>query len=482
MDLTPTSWPQPQAARQIFCNRTLSMRGVRAIGYDMDYTLIHYRTEVWERHVYDFAKRRLQSLGWPVADLHFVGDLMVRGLILDTQLGNILKVNSFGYVKQARHGTHPIDHDEQKQLYSQTLVSLSERRWVFLNTLFSLSEACLYAQLVDLVDAKKLPGVLGYEDLYRRVRDLIDEAHVEGQLKHEIMSEPERFVALDEDGPQTLWDQRAAGKKLLLITNSDWLFTRRMMAYVFDRFLPRGHTWRELFHFVMVAARKPDFFTRKAAVFEVMEDDGLLRPTQGTLSEGKVFWGGDASLVEETLQLGGDQILYIGDHIWGDLNVSKTLMRWRTCLILRELEADLGALDSFSEVQRELDALMTKKERLEHQISHLRLALARLQSRLGPTLGLPEPVIHDAIARTRGAIVALDDRIRPLVDQATGLSNRWWGPIMRAGNDRSHLARQIERHADIYTSRVSNFLVATPYAYLRSMRAPLPHDPAVAAS
>mgnify|MGYP002355083439 CR=1 FL=1 len=35
----------------------------------------------------------------------------------------------------------------------------------------------------------------------------------------------------------------------------------------------------------------------------------------------------------------------------------------------------------------------------------------------------------------------------------------------------------MERYADIYTSRVSNFLFATPFVYLRSPRGSLPHDP-----
>ena len=48
--------------------------------------------------------------------------------------------------------------------------------------------------------------------------------------------------------------------------------------------------------------------------------------------------------------------------------------------------------------------------------------------------------------------------------------------MMRTGIDKSHLARQVERYADVYTGRVSNFLHATPYAYLRSHRGSLPHD------
>ena len=48
--------------------------------------------------------------------------------------------------------------------------------------------------------------------------------------------------------------------------------------------------------------------------------------------------------------------------------------------------------------------------------------------------------------------------------------------LMRAGNDKSRLARQIERYADVYTSRVSNFLYLTPFGYLRAPRGSLPHD------
>jgi hypothetical protein len=42
--------------------------------------------------------------------------------------------------------------------------------------------------------------------------------------------------------------------------------------------------------------------------------------------------------------------------------------------------------------------------------------------------------------------------------------NRRWGYLSRAGvNDKSQLMRQIEKYADIYTSRVSNFLRYTPF-------------------
>ena len=48
---------------------------------------------------------------------------------------------------------------------------------------------------------------------------------------------------------------------------------------------------------------------------------------------------------------------------------------------------------------------------------------------------------------------------------------------MRTGNDKSQLARQVERYADIYMARVSDLGLHTPYAYLRSHRGSMPHDP-----
>eukprot|EP00959_Pyramimonas_sp_CCMP1952_P219940 4598214-Pyramimonas_sp.AAC.1 len=54
---------------------------------------------------------------------------------------------------------------------------------------------------------------------------------------------------------------------------------------------------------------------------------------------------------------------------------------------------------------------------------------------------------------------------------------RRWGYLSRAGvNDKSHLARQMEIYADLYTSRVSNLYSKTPFQYFRSPTQSLAHD------
>ena len=473
--------PQAPPARGVFCNRTLNLRGIRAIGYDMDYTLIHYHMRAWEERAYYYLKERLAAQGWPVESLQFDPDLVVRGLILDVARGNVVKANRFGYVKQAYHGTQPLGFEAQREIYRRALVDLDEARWLFLNTLFTISEASMYMQLVDLLDEGALGESMGYADLYQVVRRSLDETHLEGTLKAEIIAEPERFVNLDGEMPLALMDQKEAGKRLLLITNSEWAYAAPMLAFAVDSFLPGEMTWRDLFDIAIVGARKPDFFSVQMPAFEVVREDGLLRAHRGPLEEGKAYVGANAALVERSLDLRGDEILYVGDHLFVDVNVSKSVSRWRTALVLRELEAEIAALEAFAGKQERLTEMMAEKEQMEAKYSAMRLAQQRARRSYGPSEGRAQEDLSADMSALRRRLVDLDERIAPLAQASGRLLNERWGPLMRTGKDKSHLARQVERYADIYTGRVSNFLHLTPFAYLRSHRGTLPHDRAATA-
>jgi HAD superfamily 5'-nucleotidase-like hydrolase len=468
---------QPDNSHGIFCNRTLNLNSIRAIGYDMDYTLIHYRMEVWEERAYSYIKEKLEAEGWPVQDLTFDPRVVMRGLIIDTDYGNVVKANRFGYVKRAFHGLQPLDFETQRRVYQRTLVDLNEPRWVFLNTLFSISEACLFMQLVDLLDHGRIAGCMGYADLYHRVKLSVDSAHMEGRLKGEVIADPDRFVDLDPQVPLALLDQKHAGKKILLISNSEWDYAAPILSYGFDPFLPNGQTWRDLFDIAIIGAMKPDFFSHRMPAFEVISDQGLLREHRGPLKSGLVYRGGNAGLVEQSLGLKGEEILYVGDHVFADVNISKSILRWRTALVIREIEAEIVAFEQFEEQQTELEELMSRKEAMESEYSRLRLDLQRIRRGYGPHGNGSPDGIEQSMAGLHQDLLELDKRIAPLAQAAGRLLNPNWGPLMRTGADKSHMARQVERYADIYMARVSNFLYATPFAFLRSSRGNLPHDP-----
>ena len=452
----------------MFANRTLNLRSVPAIGYDMDYTLIHYRVEEWEGEAFRIARDLLVDRGWPVEHLSFDPKRFTLGLVFDLQLGNLVKATRFGYVVRARHGTEAISFDRQRQLYQSTEIELSDPRFRFMNTLFELSRADLFSQAVDIHDRTPLPGVTSYADLYRAVDEVLSETHLTSRLKADITADPDRFVDLDPHLVPSLLDQRAAGKQLLLITNSDWSYTRRMMAYAIDRFCPADKTWRDLFDIVIVSANKPGFFAKTDPIYRVVdEEESLLRPHYGPLESGAVYFGGNARLVEASL--GTDAVpLYVGDHLFGDVHVTKDVLRWRTALIARELEQEIGDATAFADRERELQQLMVEKTELEHRQATLRMARRRD----------PDSVPASEVSQVAARAAALDDRAAPLARAASELGNPTWGPLMRAGNDKSLFARQVERYADVYTSRASNLRHPTPYGYLRAARGSLPHDSA----
>ena len=166
--------------------------------------------------------------------------------------------------------------------------------------------------------------------------------------------------------------------------------------------------------------------------------------------------------------------------MFGDVHVTKNVLRWRTALILRELEDEVRAIAAF----RATEARLARADGAEGAAGGGALpGAARAAAAARPVRPAPDGAggrsCTARLAELRTRAGGARRGAGPLARAAAELGNPRWGLLMRAGNDKSHLARQIERYADIYTSRVSNFLFATPFVYLRSPRGSLPHDPSL---
>ncbi|XP_057958916.1 uncharacterized protein LOC131151651 isoform X3 [Malania oleifera] len=398
--------------RGIFCSRTLNLRSISAIGYDMDYTLMHYNVMAWEGRAYDYCMDNLRNMGFPVNGLAFDPNLMVD----------------------------------------------------------RLDEGAIAAEL----------GPLDYKGLHKAVGKALFRAHVEGQLKSEIVSRPELFVEPDPELPLALLDQKEAGKRLLLITNSDYHYTDKMMRHSFNRFLPNDMDWRDLFDMVIVSARKPEFFQMSHPMYEVVTGEGLMRPCFKAC-KGGLYSGGSAQMIENSLNIHGDEILYVGDHIYTDVSQSKVHLRWRTALICRELEEEYSALICSRSHRASLIELINQKEVVGNLFNQLRLAMQRrTRGRPAQTLAatnMDDEELTESMQKLLIVMQRLDEKIAPMLEADGEHFNKRWGFLSRAGLwDKSHLMRQIEKYADIYTSRVSNFLHYTPFMYFRSQEQTLAHD------
>ena len=523
--------------RGVFCTRSLDLKDIKCIGYDMDYTLIDYKMEVWEERAYHYSKEELRAKGFPVSGLRFNPELVCRGLIIDKEKGNLLKVDRFGYVRRAMHGTRMLSRTETFEEYARNQVDVDLRsdRWSFLNTLFSVSEGCLYAQLVDRLDSGQLLAECeepfdasrcsNYAQLFRAVSRALFRAHVQSTLKSEVIGEIERFVNFDEGMVQALLDQRRAGKQLALITNSDWVYTRTLMEVAYERFLPEGMQWFQLFDLIICSACKPDFFSEaRRPSYQVATPDGMLREVI-RFERGGWYAGGNARMLEKVLGCRGEQVLYVGDHIFTDVNMAKRGLSWRTCMILQELEREVTGLAAGRVQTAQLRGLMARRDGYAALSNYLRAELLRrgadhLLSEQGSGrsefladfLATPEKGTGDSeseaeaeaaaaarvaaaaegggagdtewelraaasVERLREAIRACNQRILPMVEAEGAHVNQYWGYTSRAGwADKSHLMRQIEKYADIYTSRVSNLLPYSPYMRFTTSPQSLSHE------
>ena len=96
----------------------------------------------------------------------------------------------------------------------------------------------MIVQMVQRMDHGSFPSALGvdcYPSLWAAVQKAMLHTHVESSLKQEVIQEPEKYVQLDPDTVAALLDMKEAGKTLMLITNSDWEYTRSMMTFAYDR-------------------------------------------------------------------------------------------------------------------------------------------------------------------------------------------------------------------------------------------------------
>lgn len=64
----------------------------------------------------------------------------------------------------------------------------------------------------------------------------------------------------------------------------------------------------------------------------------------GPLKAGKVFAGGSCESFCRLMNARGKDVLYVGDHIFGDVLRSKKSRGWRTFLIVPELEVSYSKI------------------------------------------------------------------------------------------------------------------------------------------
>nr|GMD94519.1 5'-nucleotidase domain-containing protein 4 isoform X2 [Ipomoea batatas]GME00188.1 5'-nucleotidase domain-containing protein 4 isoform X2 [Ipomoea batatas]GME09812.1 5'-nucleotidase domain-containing protein 4 isoform X2 [Ipomoea batatas] len=145
------------------------------------------------------------------------------------------------------------------------------------------------------------------------------------------------------------------------------------------------------------------------------------------------------------------RILYVGDHIYGDILRSKKALGWRTMLVVPELKREVELLWELKDTRKHLQSLRSERDHIEDDIDHLKWRL-----------------------KSQGADDAEKERLSSKLVELQ--FHKVWGQLMKTGYQNSRFAHQVERFACLYTSQVTNLSLYSPDKYYRPSEDFMPHE------
>src|SRR4051812_18812782 len=101
---------------RVFVNRTLNLKRIQYVGFDMDHTLVRYNSAAFEALAHRIMIEKLVSVKqYPesLLKLDFSYDRAIRGLVIDKAQGNVLKLSRYSAIRVSYHGLKAIDYREQ---------------------------------------------------------------------------------------------------------------------------------------------------------------------------------------------------------------------------------------------------------------------------------------------------------------------------------------------------------------------------------
>jgi len=282
------------------------------------------------------------------------------------------------------------------------------------------------------------------------------------------------------------------------VTNSLWDYTNIVMNYLIGgkTGAEKSLDWLDYFDVVVTGSAKPRFFQDNQPLFGVEPASGFLHNTdEGNpmvdldsaeddlesmepVPAGKVFQGGTYKIINRMLQTeSNSDILYIGDHIYGDILKSKKTLGWRTMLVVPEMEHEIEVLSRNAGVPQQLFQMRRKRDAIEDQ-------LQRMSWKLNSATGKKDASFTEEDRRDLEAQKqALEDQHAVLRDEHSKTMAKFhkefhpiWGQLLKTGYQNSRFANQIGRFACLYTSHVGNLRYYSPNKSYRGLQDEMPHD------
>lgn len=343
--------------------KVFNLNDYDCIGFDLDNTVVKYKIKEMIYHEYQVLSEFLVNKGYSkeflMKPIEEGADFMQKGLILDFERGNLLRVCPDGTIQIAAHGSKFLSKEEIVKIYGD------KRRWevtdeyckdmlvAWNGTLadsvrtcldyFDMPAALAFARIVDSIDLEKggvqekykiWPDVLaGLIDMYGREKFAAGSKYFDA-----LKNNPSKF--LHKCNPKVVeWlKSLKEKKKSFLITGSHIDFANHTATYAI------GPNWRDYFDLVICYAKKPGFFTMNRDFLKldgvneadpVKAEDMCIHEAyaQGNFKELKKF-------IQKITKLDNPKILYVGDNLIQDVFTPNKHCAIDTVAVVEEMLAE----------------------------------------------------------------------------------------------------------------------------------------------
>ncbi|CAL7936759.1 unnamed protein product [Xylocopa violacea] len=331
------------------------------IGFDLDNTILRYNVTNMVHLMYEtLANYLITEKGY---DPHYLSrpledkdlDFIQKGLVLDFERGNLLRINADGIIQRACHGTKLLSIEKIKEIYPGQRwdatddfcndmlstwngpVSMKMRS---LLDYFDVPSSLIFAKLIDTLDKIQGGPLNGYNiwpDMLDGLIEMFDRDHFEldrGHFFPSLKKNPDKYMHKCTAKTIT-WLQKLKKHRItFLITGSNADFVDFIASYAI------GEEWKSLFDIIICYAKKPAFFTENRPFLQVTnyrENDIV---ESKNLKQGGLYSQGNwKGLVEFFEYVSGKQnprCLYVGDNLIQDIYVPNSHVQCDTVAVVEE--------------------------------------------------------------------------------------------------------------------------------------------------
>ena len=214
-------------------------------------------------------------------------------------------------------------------------------------------------------------------------------------------------------------------------------------------------------------------------LFRVNMEDGSLKNTDGVyemnalpngatdfLEIGNVFQGGNWQHLHKMMGIkSGDEVLYVGDHLYSDVLRSKRTLGWRSLFIMPELEDEMRVFAQTLPIRRKIEYLRRLREELSRNAEEIR----RRQDN-------DDPSVQKLLQEMDDDDMTIKATLAPLVDQWHRSFHPLWGAMFNAGYQDSRFSFFVQNYSCLYTSRATNLGLVSTQKSFRTVMETVPND------